>query len=128
MQEAADVLGELEDLRDRLQASEQARSAAEASRPSPESGSPDRHAADSQDLAEKVRVLRAELQVRALAENLYGFRYCAEPHILASSVLTRYHILPRPKTVIRVCCRLRKKQQRMRSGKLPAAGRMQTQP
>ncbi len=64
MQEAADVLGELEDLRDRLQASEQARLAAEASRPSPESTSPTRHAADSQDLPESVRVLKAELQVR----------------------------------------------------------------
>ena len=65
MQEAADVFGELEDLRDRLQASEQARLAAEASRPLPRNDGPDNHAADCQDPSESLRVLQANLQVRA---------------------------------------------------------------
>lgn len=81
MQEAADVLGELEDLRDRLQASEQARSTAEASRASPESRAPETHAADCQELPESAQVLQASLQVGAHPEMTHSCHTAGVPHI-----------------------------------------------
>ena len=97
MQEAADVFGELEDLRDRLQASEQARLATETSRPSPKGKDPDSHAADRQDLSESLHVLKADLQVRAHIEKIIKLFKVGQDLTVESVVNpSGCHILPRP--------------------------------